>query len=97
MKFQNLEIEINNMTKKILVIDDEQNFCNLVAKYLSKQGYKALTAYNGEEGFNLVIAEKPDLIILDIIMPEMDGIDFFRKLEETNNNIPVIVISGDTL
>lgn len=85
------------MKKKILIIDDNRDFCEIISKYLSKQGYKVFMANDGMEGVSIVNMGKPDLIITDIVMPDMDGIDFFQKLEEHNNNIPVIVMSGDTL
>lgn len=83
--------------KKILVIDDNRDLCKSISKFLSRQGYKVFQAYDGMEGFSIVRMENPDLIITDIVMPDMDGIDFFSEIEKHNKDIPIVVMSGEPL
>ncbi|MCB0579933.1 MAG: response regulator transcription factor [Phaeodactylibacter sp.] len=65
---------------KILVVDDEPDILEFLRYNLVKEGYTVLTANNGEEGIKLAVAEKPNLIILDIMMPKMDGVEVCRQL-----------------
>ncbi len=65
-------------SKTVLIVDDEERLRALVRTYLEREGYRVLTAANGREALRLARTEKPDLIILDIMMPEMDGYDFMR-------------------
>ncbi len=80
---------------KILVIDDEEDIREAVAGFLSE--YQVVEAGNGMEGLELVKSEKPDLIITDIVMPEMQGIEFITRLNKIKKYIPVIVMSGNTV
>ena len=66
------------MPQTILIVDDEKRLVSLVQSYLAQEGYRVLTAYNGRDALPLAKKEKPDLIILDIMMPEMNGYDFMR-------------------
>lgn len=88
------------MAKKILVIDDDPDLSYLLKARLEANKFEVITAYDGTEGLEKTKSEKPDLIILDILMPEKDGYVFVKELksEEDIKDIPVIVISGkDTL
>src|SRR5215211_1839502 len=67
------------MSKTIMVVDDEKRLVSLVESYLTQEGYHVVSAYNGKEALNLARREKPDLIVLDVMMPEMDGYEFMRK------------------
>ena len=82
--------------QKILIIDDNQDFVRLLEVNLSKRGYQVVTAANGAEGLKKVETEKPQLILLDIKMPEMDGFTFVRllKKDEKIQKIPVVVLTG---
>lgn len=83
--------------KKVLLIDDEKDFCATIATHLKLIGdFKIAVAFSGEEGLKLVKRLKPDLIILDIIMPGMDGFKVLEKLKKDSNTmeIPVIMLSG---
>ncbi len=85
------------MTKKILVIDDDRGFITLIYSVLRAKGYEVITATNGTEGFEKVSQEVPDLIILDVLMPEMTGYDFvqkIRKQDPAHRSIPIIVMSS---
>lgn len=65
---------------KILVVDDEQNIVDLVSAYLKKDGFRVLTALDGETGLSLAKQEQPDLIVLDIMLPRMDGLEVLAKV-----------------
>ena len=66
------------MPQTILIVDDEKRLVSLVESYLTQEGYRVATAYNGKEALAVAKKENPDLIILDIMMPEMNGYDFMR-------------------
>ncbi|MEW6240902.1 MAG: response regulator transcription factor [Chloroflexota bacterium] len=81
------------MTKTILVVDDEQRLVSLVQTYLTQEGFRVVTAGNGREALNTARNEKPDLIILDIMMPEMDGYEFMRQ-HRAERNTPIILLTA---
>ena len=82
--------------KKILVVEDEPNISNLVKVILQKNGYEVLQAFVGQEGLSMAQREKPDLIILDVMMPNMDGFEVARRLSKMKEtkNIPIIMLSS---
>ena len=84
------------MAKTVVAVDDEVQVRELVSTILEENGYIALLAENGEEAMDLVRQNRPDLIIMDILMPRQSGIKMYRELksDETLNNIPVIIYSG---
>ena len=77
----------------ILVVDDEKEIADLVEIYLVSDGYKVHKAYNAEEGFKILEEQKIELVLLDIMMPGMDGLEMCRLIRE-NNNIPIIMLSA---
>ena len=81
--------------KKVLIVEDDEDLHVLYGLYLRGQSYQILQAYNGREALEIVQREKPDLIILDMIMPVMDGEEFIQKLrfEKKETGIPVIIAS----
>ncbi len=79
--------------KTILVVDDKANVRQLLSEYLEKQGYRVVTAVNGREAIYSARHTPPDLILLDIMMPEMDGYEFLR-LHRAERNTPVIIITA---
>ncbi|MBI2265990.1 MAG: response regulator [Armatimonadetes bacterium] len=86
---------MDNNARKILVVEDEPNVRNFVKVYLEFEGYKVIEAGNGKEGLKRVDEEKPDLIVTDIMMPEMDGVQFYLNLRQKpeTKQIPVIVLT----
>lgn len=84
------------MSKRILVVDDEADVRTFLTAVLKKRGYETLTAADGREAFDIVRREKPDLVILDLMMPQQTGTDFFRRLAKDSDlcHIPVIIVSG---
>lgn len=83
------------MAKKILLIDDEPYLVELMAVRLKSKGFESVTAVSGREGLEKAKREKPDLILLDILMPDMDGYQVLRCLreEEGTREIPVIMLT----
>lgn len=84
------------MEKKILVVDDDPNICELVSIALSTKGYIVNIAQTGSEGIKAVAIFLPDLIFLDMTLPDMEGIDIAKKIKniEAVKNVPIIVMSG---
>ncbi len=81
------------MSKLILVVDDEPRLVNLVRGYLEEEGYQVVTAANGREALFAARDHKPDLIVLDLMMPEMDGWEFLR-LHRQERNTPIIMLTA---
>jgi DNA-binding response OmpR family regulator len=81
------------MAKTIMVVDDERRLVSLVEAYLAQEGFRVLKAYNGREALFLARQEKPDLIILDIMMPEMNGLEFMR-LHHKERETPIILLTA---
>ncbi len=82
--------------KTVLIIEDDKEILELLAKKIEGSGYKVLIAQDGEEGLRILREEKPDLVLLDIILPNVDGLELMRRkqvLPETAS-IPVIIISN---
>lgn len=81
---------------KILIIDDEQLLLDLYHDILVEKGFTVLIAHRGEEGIELAMKEKPNIILLDILMPEMNGFDVVKKLKAENQtkNIPVYLLTN---
>jgi two-component system, OmpR family, alkaline phosphatase synthesis response regulator PhoP len=83
------------MAPKILVIDDEPSITNLVSSYLKKEGYEVYTASDGESGLKSARAFKPDLIILDVMLPGMDGIELLSRLRR-ESDVYVVMLTART-
>jgi two-component system, OmpR family, alkaline phosphatase synthesis response regulator PhoP len=80
-------------TKSILIVDDEPKIVKLVQDYLERAGYGVRTAANGKVALSLARTEKPDLIIMDLGLPQMDGLDVTRELRK-GSNVPIIMLTG---
>ena len=81
------------MSKKILVVDDEKNIVDIVAFNLHKEGYEVVVARDGESCLEAFAKEDPDLVILDLMMPKMDGFEACRKLRE-KSQVPIIMLTA---
>ncbi len=79
------------MKKKILIVDDDEGLRDLYEEELEGEGYEVLTAKNGKDALQKVEKEKPDLIVLDIVMPKMDGMEALGRIIGKDKNIPVIL------
>ncbi len=82
--------------KKVLIVDDDTDVTKFVSRLVERTGYEALVAKNGVEGIAKVKEDKPNLIILDVLMPKQSGIRMYRELktDDSLNDIPVIVLSA---
>ena len=81
------------MDRKVLIVDDEKNIVDIIAFNLKKEGYQVITAADGEEGVEKTFSENPDLILLDIMMPKMDGYEACRKIREKKHT-PIIMLTA---
>ena len=81
------------MSKTIMVVDDEKRLVSLVESYLAQEGYRVVIAHDGAEALTVARREKPDLIVLDVMMPEMDGYEFMRK-HRADHNTPIILLTA---
>lgn len=80
--------------KKILAVDDEEQILDLLKYNIEKEGYAFISAQDGEEGLEKVINEKPDLVLLDVMLPKMDGLSVCRKIRQEQISVPVIMLSA---
>ena len=82
---------------RILVVDDDKNTRRLLEAVLKAENYTVFTAVNGEDAVNVMEREHVDLVVLDIMMPKMDGYEFTKALRKANNNLPILMISAKQL
>jgi two-component system OmpR family response regulator len=82
---------------RILVVDDDKNTRRLLEAVLTAENYTVFSAANGEEALELIDREHIDLVVLDIMMPKMDGYEFTRVLREADNNLPILMVSARQL
>ncbi|MDF1525515.1 MAG: sigma-54 dependent transcriptional regulator [bacterium] len=85
------------MAKKILVIEDDQSMRWVLEKSLSREGYKVTSAPDGRSGIAAAFEVTPDLVILDILMPDIDGLTVLRKLKESHPQLPVLIITAQNI
>lgn len=79
---------------KILVVDDEASIVTLLQFNIEKAGFDVVTAEDGRTGYELALSEKPDLIVLDLMLPEMDGIEVTKKLRQDKVNVPILMLTA---
>jgi len=84
----------NSLAKKILVVDDEPDTLELIKLVLESGGFEAILANNGKEALAQMATLRPDLVLLDIMMPDMDGWDVFRKMKEKDPGIPIAILTA---
>ena len=82
------------MAKKILVVDDEQSILTLLEYNLKQSGYEVITAMDGETGRDLAITDEPDLIVLDLMLPKMDGIEVCKELRQKRVMTPILMLTA---
>ncbi len=81
------------MSMRILVVDDEPNIVNVLRSNLEREGYKVLAAYDGEEALRVTLSRKPDLILLDCMLPGLDGFDVCKRIRQ-ESTVPIIMLTA---
>ena len=81
------------MGRKILVVDDEKPIVDLISFNLKKEGHEIIEAHDGEQAYNMALTEKPDLILLDVMLPKMDGFSVCKTIRQTTN-IPILMVTA---
>ena len=79
--------------KKILIVDDEKPISDIIKFNMTKEGYEVVTAFNGREAIELFESEQPDIIILDLMLPEIDGLEVAKTIRKTSS-VPIIMLSA---
>lgn len=84
--------------KKVLIVDDEEALLSVLSTKFKEEGVQVFTAENGKKGLEVAFAERPDIIVLDIMMPEMDGFDVMKHLQEDDwgKTVPVILLTNSS-
>lgn len=87
---------MEQISKKILIVEDDKDFLSILKTKLLGEGFGVVSAENGEEGIEVAEKENPDLIIADILMPKIDGIEMAKKIKESKNKIPIVFLTNIT-
>ncbi|MBE3553563.1 MAG: response regulator transcription factor [Thermicanus sp.] len=82
------------MVKKILAVDDESSILTLLKFNLEKAGFEVVTTEDGWEAISLIQTEKPDLVLLDLMLPSIDGMEILKKIRQEKNNVPVVMLTA---
>ena len=82
------------MNKKVLIVDDEQSIVTLLQYNLEQAGYEVVVANDGEEGLNKALQEQPELIVLDLMLPKMDGIEVCKELRQRKVMVPILMLTA---
>lgn len=82
------------MRSRILIVDDDEKIISMLRRGLAFEGYEVHTASNGAEGLKAIMNEEPDMVILDVMMPQVDGFEALRRLREGGSKIPVLMLTA---
>ena len=82
------------MEKRILIVEDEKNIVDILKFNLKREGYDTLEAYDGKAGLQLALSGNPDLVLLDLMLPKLDGFDVCRSIRESGSSVPVIMLTA---
>lgn len=82
------------MGKTVLIVDDEKNIVDILSFNLKREGYSAIAAYDGEEAVRLSLENHPDLILLDVMLPKLDGFEVCKRIRGLKNNVPIIMLTA---
>lgn len=82
------------MSQKVLVVDDEQSIVTLLKYNIEQAGYQVIVAYDGVQALEKVNEEKPDLVVLDVMLPEMDGIEVCKTIRSDKNQVPILMLTA---
>ncbi len=80
--------------KKILIVEDDQNFVSILKQKFDQEGFLTFTCQDGKEGLNMAEKENPDLIISDVLLPLLDGIEMIKQIKKDNVDLPVILLTN---
>ena len=83
-----------NTQKTVLIVEDEKNIVDILRFNLQREGYRTLEAYDGESGLAQAVSANPDLILLDVMLPKMNGFDVCKSLRSQGSNVPVIILTA---
>ena len=83
-----------NSQKMVLIVEDEKNIVDILRFNLQREGYQTCEAYDGEDGLAKAVSANPDLVLLDVMLPKMNGFDVCRALRSQGNNVPVIILTA---
>jgi CheY-like chemotaxis protein len=85
-------------TKSVLIVDDEESLVSVLTRKFEDEGITAYAAYNGKQGLEMALEKHPDIILLDIMMPEMDGFDVMKNLQEDSwgKSVPIILLTNSS-
>lgn len=92
-KLNDLRKPMRCLYEKILVVDDERPISDIIKFNLTKEGYEVVTAFDGREALEQFEAKKPDLVILDLMLPELDGLEIAKEIRKTSHT-PIIMLSA---
>ncbi|WP_431089778.1 response regulator transcription factor [Paenibacillus sp. 8b26] len=82
------------MRSTILIIDDDEKIVSMLRRGLAFEGYEVLTAANGAEGLNKMLTAEPDVVVLDVMMPQLDGFEVCRRMREGGSTVPVLMLTA---
>ena len=82
------------MARTVLIVEDDPQTLDIVRLYLRRDGYKVLTATNGNEGLRLAQESRPDLLVLDLMVPGIDGTEICKALREGGSDVPIIMLTA---
>ncbi len=82
------------MRQRILIVDDDEKIISMLRRGLAFEGYEVMTASNGEQGLNKMMESDPDLVILDVMMPKVDGWEVCRRIREAGSSVPVLMLTA---
>lgn len=82
------------MKSKVLIVEDEKSIVDILRFNLKREGYETLEAYDGLTGLRFALEQDPDLILLDLMLPEMDGFELCQRLRSSGNHVPVLIITA---
>ncbi|RXK18221.1 response regulator transcription factor [Macrococcus sp. DPC7161] len=82
------------MSQKVLVVDDEQSIVTLLQYNLQQSGFEVITAYDGEDGLNKIFTESPDIVVLDVMLPKLDGVEVCKAVRSEKNQVPILMLTA---
>lgn len=82
------------MSQKVLVVDDEQSIVTLLQYNLEQSGFEVITAFDGEDGLNKIFSEDPDIVVLDLMLPKMDGVEVCKAVRSEKNQVPILMLTA---